>query len=250
MKLPWITRHRVGLLLIALLLPLPCGMLRLGQAQSSPSAAKNTTPAAVASDETSSPALQKKGGDFELSILGHKIHITVAALRGKKGRFNLGLSEDGNISYLTMTGLVRIDSDLFKLECENLNYDAPEKKLVARYNVAVRQEGITATCGQMIYNLETDTITLTVNPDVFRESEQGTLHIWDMEEFIITRNPNGKVDVSTTGDNTQIEILSAPGAKTTRTDDVPTTTAAREISPEAPRLPATPTATPKPANSR
>jgi hypothetical protein len=246
MSLDRITPRRIGLLLFIVLLS--CGMLRMGQAQSSPPAGNKA--AAATSDEPSSPGLQKKGGDFELSILGHKIHITVAALRGKKARFNLGLSEDGNISYLTMTGLVRIDSDIFKLECENLNYDAPEKKLVARYNVAVRQEGITATCGQMVYDLEKDTITLTVTPDVFRESEQGTLHIWDMEEFVIVRNPNGKVDVSTTGENTQIEILSSTPAKTTRSADTPTTTAAREISPEAPQLPATPTATPKSANNR
>ena len=207
--------------------------------------------AASAADSSTSSSTKNGGMNFDLGGLGKNVHITLDKLRGQKGRFKLDLDENRQPSYLTMIGLVRIESDQFKMECENLSYEGKERILTARYNVNIKMEEIQASCGQLVYDMTPDVITLTVNPDVMQKSDKGMLHIWNIDEFTITRLPNGKMDFGATGERpAKIDILGAPGAPGTETSDRATTDAAREISPDSLQPIAAPTAVPKaPSNA-
>lgn len=154
--------------------------------------------------------------------------------------------ETGTLAEITLIGIVHIESDKVRLDCENLVYDGGRNLLTARYNVVLEyaENDLQARCGQLVYDLNTEEMSLTVKPEV--TARGGTLR--DDNMIVLKRLANGKVAISTKSATTgSVGELGGPPQPETRRDDTPTTTAPQEITPGAASR--SPRATPTPGAS-
>jgi len=185
---------------------------------------------------------------FRLGNLdGEWANVYVSKLAGDLGRINLSMKK-GEVSHLTMVGLIRIESDKLDLRCENLQYDAG-KSMEARYNVFVdlHDEDIQADCELLVYDLVKNTITLTGEPYV--RGSPGDLS--NFKSMTITLKEEGDYDIAVDGSEV-IFKMGPPGTPgTVKSGDQPTTPVApREIDPGALRRGILGGATPTPSPER
>lgn len=209
-----------------------------GKAIAGSSAEPRTRSANSPSTATASGHGRNIGSMLQLGALGGNwVRIFVAKLRGETAQVN-ATTDNNQVSHLTMVGLIRIESEKLNLECENLKYDISSagRILEARYNVHVdlRERGIKADCGLLVYDLDKNVITLTVDPYVQQTTADGQGEIKNMKEIILTLKPGNQCEISMKGDQAWMDY-NPRGAKTgaTKSADHSTTPGApREITPE------------------
>lgn len=147
--------------------------------------------------------------------LGRTVHIVAAPRGAVEPDVTMSSPGEGQMGRFHATGSIRLKSETFDLRCDELTYDAAAEQVEALYNVYIKKQGIEADCGRMVYDLATGRITLTIDPDVRQQDPSGTLHIWNMDSFIIEQRPDGTIDTDIRGgpdDEPSMEFISAPEA--------------------------------------
>ncbi|MCB2155176.1 hypothetical protein KQI84_09835 [bacterium] len=154
--------------------------------------------------------------------LGDTVQIYAAPRGTVEPEVSMASAGEGEMGRFHATGSIRLNSETFDLRCDELTYDAAAGEVEALYNVYIKKQGIEADCGRMLYDLATGKITLTVDPDIRQQDPSGTLHIWNMDSFIIEQRSDGTIDTDIRGgpdDEPRMEFISAPE---TKEDSAPT----------------------------
>jgi len=221
-------------------------------AGSPPAAARADSPTSKSKPSEESAGMSSL--PFDLGALGSNVKWSVAPLRGEQDTSSFLFDPVAKtLVEILLNGLVHIETENAKVDCEAFSYNGTDKRMTARYNVVLDYSfyDLKANCGQLVYDLATDEITLSVNPEV---NWRGSW-IRDRNAIIIKRFPNGLISLKTVSmTHAEVHDLGAvrPGA---RADDRPTSTAPRDITPDsrppsAALPPAAPTRTPAPPAAR
>lgn len=218
------TMIRRGLLTLAAAMALAVAPGRATSAAPEATANGAAAPAAPATTADDKDTTKPRDGaeTFSFGALGQDFTLQVEPLRGRKNTASMVFDEKSkSLEEMSFEGFIKLTTEDMLLECESLNFDG--KKLVARYNVFLRQpkQSLRATCGQLSYDVATQTIELEINPVITR----GTVSTSDMEKVIITRTKDGKMRVQTIGST---KVLGKSEPQGTKPNDKPTT-AAKEI---------------------
>jgi len=92
----------------------------------------------------------------------------------------------------------------------------------------------------MLYDLNTDIITLLVNPVVRQASAKGLTVIRDMDSFIIERQPDGSITTDIVGGSSRIDIVSGDEQKPATASNGPTGPVEIDLTRRGEKLPAIP----------
>ncbi len=207
----WLRARRIGWAIAGLLGFVAAGLPVSLDAQ--PSGLNSARPAAGATSPTTTTASPgpNLGDRINLGALGGEwAYITLGKLRGQIPTYGFRFDKQGELATLNMEGLIRIQTEAIDLECESLSFTAGDR-LEARYNVHVnlKNDGIEAQCGQLVYNLKNNTIVLTVNPKVTQASREGVFETYNISSMTITLNPDGSLeDVQVSGTDRELTVLS------------------------------------------
>lgn len=126
-----------------------------------------------------------------LGALGDNVRIISRPTNDKQASILVNTTTTGLFDLLRAEGSVVMRSDEMDLRANLLEYDAGADMVEALYNVYIKQGNIEADCGRMVYNLETDQITLSVSPIVREKRENAIMVASEMDAFIIERYPDG-----------------------------------------------------------
>jgi len=127
-----------------------------------------------------------------MAALGKNVKILVSPLGNVRPTISTSIA-DSALDTFRAAGSVRVETDDFSLRADKLEFEGKTQLMTARSNVFLKQGEIDSDCGRMEYNLNTDVITLTVNPVVRQASPSGRTIIQQLDSFIIRRQPDGTV---------------------------------------------------------
>jgi lipopolysaccharide export system protein LptA len=143
------------------------------------------------------------GSDFSRNI-----NVSTRARGASKPVMRLNLAEGGAFDVFRADGKVLLENEGLRLVSDVLEYSGPAQRVEALYNVYVSTGRVTADCGRFVYDLARDVITLSVNPDIREQRRPGSvMRIFDIAEYIITRNPDGTIATETVADPTKEQQL-------------------------------------------
>lgn len=127
-----------------------------------------------------------------MSGLGDNLNITTRRKGTADPLVLLSMGAEGAFELFRAEGAVYLESDRLNMRSDELEFSGPEQRIEALYNVFIRQDGVTADCGRMVYDLVKDEITLSVDPEIREERSAGTVaRIFDIASYVIQRNPDG-----------------------------------------------------------
>lgn len=190
-------------------------------------------PAATPAPKTGPP----KGSS--MNALGNNVDISVAP-RGNVSPGIVTSASESALQTFRATGSVKVKTEDLDLRCDQLELRGAENILEALHNVYFKQEGIDADCGKMLYDLNTDIITLLVNPVVRQASAKGLTVIRDMDSFIIERQADGSITTDIVGGSSRIDIVSNDAAPTVAAPAGPTGPTEIDLDRKDRKLPAIP----------
>lgn len=135
------------------------------------------------------PAEEVFGKNFKLSV-----HPTSGTLR-------YNFSEQTNeLESIEAIMDVRLISEKLSLECDVLDFDASENKLIATGDIVrIKQQGISATCGEFYYNPQSGRSELLESPVIVNEDEAGRKTVTRGDKIIIERQEDGRTLVQVSG---------------------------------------------------
>ncbi len=125
--------------------------------------------------------------------LGKNVRIIVSPRGGMTAPSIAASIAQSALDTFRAEGSVRVETDDFSLRSDRLEFGGKEQVLTATSNVFLKQDSIDADCGRMTYDLNTDVITLTVNPVVRQATPTGRTTISKIDSFVIRRQPDGSV---------------------------------------------------------
>lgn len=155
------------------------GKIRIEMEQKEPAGGATPTPAAGA------PA---RGG---MSSLGRSTRIDVNP-RGDQHPTITLTSSGADLDQFRALGSVRVKTDEFDLRADQLEFSSAANTMTALHNVFLRQQGIEADCGRLLYDLNQAVITLSVNPVVRQDGDGGRTTVSRTEQIVLRKGTEGE----------------------------------------------------------
>lgn len=183
------------------------------------------TPPAEGSDAAPLPDANQLASAEGLAGLGRSVRIFVAPRGRQTPVINTSIAGQ-ELNSFSARGSIRLVTDSFNLRADQLEYNGRRKALEALYNVFLKQDGISADCGRIVFDIATGVITLNVNPIVHQVSATGATVISEIDAFILKRRPDGTYAtdmIGGTNGEPRIEHLAA--------DKTPAAVRPRDVSP-------------------
>lgn len=158
------------------------------------------------------PGTEQPAAAPGLTQLGGALALTVAPRTGLEPILRSRLDEAGELASLFAEGSVLLETEQFSMRCDEFRFDAAAGQIEAIGNVYIRQEGITADCGRLVYELAGGRMTMSQNPDIVRTEPGGTTRIWGCDTFIIEPQPDGDPDIQAIGEDCKTLFTPTPSA--------------------------------------
>lgn len=169
-----------------------CGLMSIGIAGTTEDAkeAGDQTPAAAKSGDMAQNAFS--------NVLGE--NGTIRYLGG----MTMQMDENGNV-IARLQKSVKVESDLFDLECDDLVVDQANQVLIAKASGIVKftkndaKSKVSGTCGKLTYYIDTKKTVLENGPKVKQTAEDGSVTEMSADEVITMTQVGDQTNINTEG---------------------------------------------------